>query len=296
MKIGLNEPRRHHYVPRVYLQNFAIQHQNEWKVMVKDKVKNEQYSTNIKNVAVEKDFYRTNSKEDEFYWEHYYAEQIETLISSAFGRLITACTLSVDKSCVIDNELKLKFAKIICSQLLRTKKAREMQFEIGQRTAENVLRTVRKELEGLLSDEQVNYLDNFKYDEMMNKGITLPIINENDRINRFIDYLLRRYWVVYKNANYKINPLITSDHPVIFYNTVTRETDFSSNGLGVPQTVIFFPINPELIIGLYAQEVYFNIMAELNNKMIIVDEIPFVMKLNRIQYEQCYRQTYSTFK
>lgn len=44
-----------------------------------DKTKSKLYITNIKNIAVEKDFYRVDRKEDEFYWEHYYAENIEQI-------------------------------------------------------------------------------------------------------------------------------------------------------------------------------------------------------------------------
>ena len=296
MKNGAKEPRRHHYVPRTYLKNFAIKEKNEWRIMVMDKIKNQPYSANIKDVAVEKDFYRIDSKEDEFYWEHYYAEQIESLIPTTFNKLIATCTLSVNNSNVIDAETKLKLAKIICSQLLRTKKSRESQFEIGQRTANNVLESVRKQFEGLLSNEKIAYLDNFIYDEMLNKTMSLPIINDRDRINRFVEILQNRYWVVYKNIKYNTSPLITSDHPVAFYNIITRETDFSTNGLGIPHTAIFFPINRELILGLYTQDMYFNTMFRLNNKMLIVDDVPFVMKLNRIQYEQCYRQAYFSFK
>lgn len=296
MEAGVKEPRRHHYVPRTYLKNFAVQEKNEWRIRVMDKTKNRSYMANIKDVAVERDFYRIDSKDEEFFWEHYYAEQIESLIPTTFSRVVAICTLSVNKSTVIDDETKLRLAKIICSQLLRTKKSREFQFEIGQRTANNVLDTVRKQFEGLLSDEKIDYLDNFKYDEMLNKTMCLPIINEEARIGRFIDFLLKRYWVVFKNINYNRSPLITSDHPVTFYNILTQKTDFSNNGLAIPHTAIFFPINCELVIGLYTHDIYFNTMFELNNRMLIVDDVPFVEKLNRIQYEQCYRQAYSSFR
>ncbi len=67
-----NIPRRHHYVPRVYHQNFSKKESNEWIITVLDKTKSEPYKTNIKNVAVEKDFYRVKEYVDKFYWEHYY--------------------------------------------------------------------------------------------------------------------------------------------------------------------------------------------------------------------------------
>lgn len=294
MKTRLNEPRRHHYVPRIYLQNFAIQEKNEWQIIVIDKTKKEPYITNIKNVAVEKDFYRIDNKEDEFYWEHYYAEQVEPLVSTTFSKLITIATLSVNNSCVLNDEIKSKLAKIMCSQLLRTKKSRNMQFEIGIKIANEVIEKTRKQFEEILSIEQFKYLDDFVYDDILSKSINLPIINEVDRMDRFADLLLKRYWVMYKNINYKRYPLITSDHPVVYYNIITGETDTSVNGLGVPQTTIYFPINRELVIGLYTQDMYFNTMIEMNNKMIILDDNSFIMKLNRIQYEQCYRQAYFT--
>lgn len=292
MKAGLNQPRKHHFVPRVYLKNFAFQKKDEWSVKVIDKTKNQLHKANIKDIAVEKDFYRIDSKDDEFYWEYYYSEHIESVIPATFNSLIAICTLSVDKSPVLNSDMKLKLAKIICSQLLRTKKSREMHFDIGQRVANNVITKVKEKFKRLLSEENIAYLNNFNYDDVLNKLISLPIINEEERINRFINILLERYWVVYKNVNYRISPFITSDHPVVFYNIITRETDFSNNGLGVPQIAIFFPVNRQFLIGLYTESMYFNQMFELNDKMLIVDDIPFVMKQNRIQYEQCHRQAY----
>lgn len=281
----MKEPRKHHYVPRVYLKNFTLQKKDEWYIEVIDKTKDQSYTANIKDIAAEKDFYRVNSKDDEFYWEHYYAEHIESIIPTTFNNLIAACTLSVDRSPVISSDIKLKLAKIICSQLLRTKKSRETHFKIGQSAANNVLTKVKEQFKGLLSEENMAFLNNFNYDDVLNKVISLPIINEEDRVNRFIDILLKRYWVVYKNINYIKSPFITSDHPVVFYNIITAEMGFSNNGLGIPHTAIFFPINRQLLIGLYTESMYFNQMSELNNKILIVDDIPFVMKQNRIQYE-----------
>lgn len=237
-----------------------------------------------------------DSKEDEFYWEYYYEKQIESIIFDTFQKLITTCTLSVDNSYVIDDEIKFKLAKIICSQLLRTKKAREVQFEIGKRTANNVIGKVKEQFEGLSSDELTSYLDNFNYSQKLNKEISLPIINNENRLKKLIDLLLEHNWVVYKNIKSRKIPIITSDHPVVYYNIITQETNFKNNGLGRSNTAILFPINHKLIIGLYKKDMYFNKMFKYNNKMLVIDDISFVMKLNKLQYEQCYRQAYFSFK
>ena len=261
-----------------------------------DKTKSKLYITNIKNIAVEKDFYRVDRKEDEFYWEHYYAENIEQIIFTTFKKLISVCTLSSDNSFVLDDKLKLNLAKIICSQLLRTKKAREEYFKIGKITTDSVIKKVEKEYKSLFNEEMISYLDSYDYNKKLNREISLPIINDENRLKKFINFLLQRCWVVFKNVNAKKGPIVTSDHPVIYYDILTKRTDWGKNGLGRSKTSIFFPINHKLIIGLYTKDMYYNEMSKYDNRMLVIDDIPFFMKLNRLQYEQCHRQVYFSFK
>lgn len=286
------DSRRHHYVPKTYLRFFAASRGSEWYVFVLDKSKQQPFKTNINNIAVEKDFYRVTRNSDEYFWEHYYAKIIEPLIFPTFQNLIAVCTLSLANKSVLSDEIKLDLSTIICSQLLRTKKSREMQFEIGKEISDEVIKNTKKLFRGLLGTESTLYLDNFNYDKEINNEISLPIINDEARLNRFKSLLMSRYWVVYKNIRSCEIPIITSDHPVVYYNIITRQTGFRDNGLGREETAIFFPINRELIIGLYTESMYFNVMSRFKDRLLIIDDPQFFATLNRLQCEQCFRQAY----
>lgn len=70
MKQEINkEPKRHHYVPRTYLSHFALKNRNEYQIHVMDKKTKNIFKTNIKNIAVEKDFYTVETYEDKYCWE-----------------------------------------------------------------------------------------------------------------------------------------------------------------------------------------------------------------------------------
>jgi hypothetical protein len=54
----MKEPRNHHYLPRCYLKNFSID-EKQTKIFVVDAMKKKSFDSNIKNIAVERDFNRT---------------------------------------------------------------------------------------------------------------------------------------------------------------------------------------------------------------------------------------------
>ena len=51
------EPKAQHYVPQVYLRNFAIQRKNEFYIYCFDKVTRKIFKSNVKNVAHQTGFY-----------------------------------------------------------------------------------------------------------------------------------------------------------------------------------------------------------------------------------------------
>ncbi|MBL7821230.1 MAG: DUF4238 domain-containing protein [Saprospiraceae bacterium] len=79
-----------HYVPRVYLKNFATKKKDEFYVNVYDKQSSNNFTTNIKNICSENNLYTLN-KNDHFnplIIEEAYAKYFEPLYETAYKLLV----------------------------------------------------------------------------------------------------------------------------------------------------------------------------------------------------------------
>jgi hypothetical protein len=166
---------------------------------------------------------------------------------------------------------------------------------ISKDVSEKVLDNIIKVYGNLFTKEQLEKIESYKRDDEIIKELQLEIINNKDRIDRLSLLLKDRIWIVYKNINYKICPFVTSDHPIVYFNYKNRKTDFNSNGLGITETIIYFPLNREILLALFPKNMYYTPLDDLNDRFQLLNDNAFVMKLNKAQYEQCHRQTYFTF-
>lgn len=287
----MSKPKRHHYVPRSYLKKFASG-TNKDNIIVIDKTKKETFETNIKNIASENKFYTVESEEDPLYWEYFYSSNIESEIPKLLGDVISLTNVSNHLSVVLTKDIKYELAKLMCSQLTRTRKARDYFYEIGSREKNKLFDNILKLHPIALDQEKLDLLQNFKFDEEFFKSIALPAMNDPDRIERFIEVLMDKIWVIYKNKNHRVFPFATSDHPVIMYDTLSGSIDMSDNGLAKQSTIILYPLSRDVLVALYPSNIWFSVMIEYNDKMFVLEDSTMVMNINRLQYEQCNRQMY----
>ena len=293
-KIKKKIVKNQHYVPKVYLRYFSKKVKKDYYIWVMDKNRDEPFNTNIENIASSKYFYEVNSKPDN-YWENYYCKNIESTLPKIFNNIIASATFSQNNSIILNNEVKIAMCKIILSQVSRTKKAKDFYDGIGKEITTTMIDEVYKQLDNILSKEHREILEKYRNDEDFIRTMELDTINSDSIINKSTYYLMNRVWVVYKNLNYKKCPFITSDHPVVYYNFLNSKSDLHSNGIGLDSTIIQYPINRELLLVLYPREMYFGELQKLNNKIVHIKDDDFVLKVDKLQYEQCYRQAYFTF-
>ncbi len=105
-----------HYVPRVYLKNFAIQRGKNYFVDVFDKLENRFFPTNIMNICAETHFYTlqegSSVADDVMAIENLYASEIEPMYAQAY-KLLTDDSLNQiskeQKKQVIYGVLQLHF-------------------------------------------------------------------------------------------------------------------------------------------------------------------------------------------
>ena len=289
----MGKPRKHHYVPQTYLKNFCNPDKRNF-IYVYDKRENRKFSANIKDIAEERDFYKIVDKKDEYYWEKFYSKNIESSYPNVLGTLIAICNVSVNNAVILNTELKKKLSYLICVQLLRTKKAREQVLATSKSAGEETVNALKKELPRYLSAEQREWLDKFQITEELLKSIDLEIINNRDRLTKFSMYMIDKTWIVYYNNISEKNPFITSDHPVCYYNMISKSTDFKENGLSVPATSIFFPVSTKILVCLYNKKLFWGNMKCYDGQKIEIDEEKFIKFINGIQLQQCYRQCYSS--
>lgn len=294
------EPKNQHTVSQVYLRYFAYEkNKNKSTITVFDKIEKKCLILNIASVASKKNFYTVEGIEDKLYWEKYYSEKIESRIPQIYNRFFAACKLAGKEKTVLSDSLKKELAEIIISQALRTPKYRELFNSLTKLYSEELFDEVLNSTpevysreKNLISKERLDRIKNLILIEDFNKNFGLNFANEDERIKLFIKLLMGRYWIVYKNLNYKIFPFVTSDIPVAFYNRVNNSTSFTDNGIAKSETIIFFPVNPEYLIGLYP-DTYFIRLSDQRNKCIETDDNKFIFNMNKIQDDNCIRQIYS---
>lgn len=289
-----NIVKNQHYVPKAYLRFFSRKSKEDYYIAVIDKNKDKLFMTNIENVASGKYFYEVNSKPDN-YWEEYYCKNIESSLPKIFNNIISSATISQNNSTILNKELKNALSKIIFSQISRTRKAKKFYDEIGNNIKTQIINEIYNEFDNILSKEHKKVLEKIRNDNDLIRDIELDSINSNQTLTKGTYYLMNRIWVIYKNLNYKKCPFITSDHPVVYYNFLNHKTDLKNNGIALDSTIIEYPINRELLLVLYPRQMYFGGLEKFENKIIHIKEDSFVLKADRLQYEQCYNQAYFTF-
>ena len=287
------DTKNQHVVPRAYLRYFANQNKKGYYVNVIDKKNKEPFRSNIFNVASHRYFYEVEGMPDN-YWEKEY-NKIENKIKIVFNNIITFSNLLCDRSTVLNDVLKDELCEILISQVLRAKNAREYFDKIGKDLSFNMISEIEKKLNNVLSEEHLKVLEKYKDNDDFVHQVELERFNNKRFMLKCARYLKDKVWVIYKNTNMH-NPFVSSDNPVIFYNYLNRNIGFGYNGLSRNETIIFYPLTRNLLLALYPSHLLFNGITTIANKIIYINDYSFVTKINNLQYHNCYRQVYFTFK
>lgn len=289
----MSNPIKQHYVPQVYLKFFAQKRRKVWEIIVADKKNKKPYLANVRDVAFEKNFYTVEKLgEQKYVYEKFFAEHVEPLISKSFNQLISLCTsvFSKDRDNVINKRLRSALSLIVITQLLRTPKSRAYQYDISKRIFPTALENIIEKLNPYIFPDQKERLQTLNLDDMF-KELDMSFITDIDRIKRFAEIIYNKHWIIYRNDDYKKTPFMTSDHPVVQFNMEGFSTSLEDNGIGNKNSVIHYPINPQLILAMYdKRNFFFQSMNDLDGQLVFLDikkDISYINKANQMQYEQC---------
>jgi hypothetical protein len=231
------QPKAQHYVPQVYLRNFAVQRKKEFFVCCFDKMTRKAFKPNVKNVAHQTGFYNFVTSEGE-------KASIESFFNDTETKMkfvIEALNEKPTSSTLLENRTTI--AKFFALQEVRTPIFRDVHDD-----------TVRLANERLGPD-----------------GFTFSIPTENDTkefqarflvetTDFFANTLLEMKWILVSNKTVK--PFWTSDNPIVRYNP--HKSEFVSNlGMASPGIQLHIPISPALAIIICDPLEYIDMASEL---------------------------------
>lgn len=280
-----NMIKRNHFVSRGYLRFFCNE---EEKIIVYDKKDENVYTTTVGNICVKKNIYNCIENNQEISWEDFYTE-IDRNIPKTINKIKQNCEISVIEKPLQEN-IKQELALIMVIQMLRTPERIFSQTDLYDK----ILKDFRTDLNNedvIDKEEKLKILEKYSSKEYY-KGIALRGMNIPEKLIKYVNILLDRTWVIYKNGTK--NKFITSDNPLILYNFINGNIGMK-NGIGRLDTIIIYPITPEYLIELVPKQFLLGrFFEEYNNKYIFVKEEDFINKMNKLQIDNAIRQVYGS--
>lgn len=110
--------------------------------------------------------------------------------------------------------------------------------------------------------------------------------------SRFCSALEQKTWIVFYNKIRSKTPFITSDNPVLFLDSKGKVTKINKIGIAYDNAVIFYPISPTILIGIYSPASYFGVMQRYDCRKLIIDDEKFILKVNTKLMLQSYIHTF----
>jgi hypothetical protein len=220
---------QHHYVPRFLLKNFT--RGKKPQVFVFDKSNDNQFRTNIKNIAAEKGFYDLEVGSDILTLEPGLAN-LEGSASGIINKILQEKSLKLLDECEVSI-----LAVFLAVQFVRTKEHR-LRFEyLGERLAQK-FRDMGATEENIA--QQTKSSTELPEDKLIGFKSVLGA-------NEFVPILLNKVWVLFETTNRQ--PFYISDNPLGLHNQVDHGP-YGNIGLAVRGVEIYFPISTTLCLGL----------------------------------------------
>ena len=300
--INSKEKKKQHYVPKCYLENWALPHKHQ--VYVYDKIKKTIYPSNIDDIAEERYFYDidltkvfspdelksigiTKSEielfNDRQFIENFFADNIEGDLKKQLDKFINrAETISPweIKNCFFISEKdKALFSLHLAMQFVRAK-------------------NVRTQIEGT-ADCLVQILKDMGVPSEIVDKHTLPsshlpyihggMIFDEESMEEIAHLFFSYSWTFIINKTSL--PFYTSDSP-IFTKSHIEHPFLSMNGLASPGVEVVFPISPTLLLVMCDGN-YHKHMRSKDRKGCETRQIKMVEHYNIYQAVWCERSVYS---
>lgn len=217
-----------HYVPRMYLKNFAFQRGKEYWTYCLDKYTLKQFPVNIKKIGCEKYFYEGKAEK----------QIIEKELSNLENDFSKVCEKLIESRSLLslDWKEKEKIAHFVDVQDIRTREYRENIRSLGKGVKKWLGdKSLSKNL-----DEQLKTIDTKETTRSIHANLVTDTLSGKTGTTEMI---LNMKWILFENLT--TIALWTSDQPTNRFNPIELNP-FGNLGLKSQGIQIFFPLNPTL--------------------------------------------------
>jgi len=207
----MSKPVHQHFIPKSYLNNFAINNKGKYFISAKSKENDKPLTLSTRDICVEKNLYTLTDSDNKFAIEHFYADNIDGKFPEVY-KILKDRTISE-----IDFETKVNIISVALSLYFRTPKFLNQE----NRIFEELVREAHKKSKG--GDFIIDYAGE---EIIITPNEVEQIIKEQKENNR-IKFLSQHLEAFEKFVKTKIkdviyvyhiiddSELITSDNPVL---------------------------------------------------------------------------------
>lgn len=288
---------KQHIVPKCYLDRFAELKNGKYIIgtrYVNANCEVKLFAKSTSEVGYVKNFYDVTDKEDEKHWEHFLANEIDSLFSNNLSTIISSIVLSGNGFRLTDDDVTT-LSKIVISQSVRVPESINYVLEnLYPKVAKEVKIDILNQLPEDIRNREKRIIDSIELTKQSQKESYFNYFFNEENFNKLVKILERRIWIVYFNTVSNICPFITSDNPVLVENLNDQSRiGVFRNGIANSNTCFFFPLTPSIAVVSYSKKSHINIAAEeINRRIIKIDEKKYIIMRNRRIMEQAFRHSF----
>ncbi|MEH2249481.1 DUF4238 domain-containing protein [Nostoc sp.] len=308
----MNNVKQQHSVPQCYLKNFA----NEDTLFVLDKIKKSIYQSHVRNVAKQRYFYdfpdsflpkELRDKTKNQLIEHDLSK-VESRLREVL-KIIIDCLEEIEKNnlfysfVVIEEEAKKKFSAFLALQLVRTTMLRRQIREMFQSLVDH-----KKKLDQALLKNNINIQEfNFPCPKSSSNSIyfhdLLKVGIEEDSIAQHLFYISN---ILDQGSDSEISKILSSHIWLFGVNSTSISLWTSDNPIAIKPHEDFGSVlashGVQIVYPISSKHLLIMFESSFWNKFKSFDGMSFplseddVKSYNKLQANQCCRQTYSSKK
>ena len=287
--------KKQHIVPKRYLDRFATEIDGKPIIGTRFIEKNKPllFKKPTADVGYVKNFYDVSDKEDEKYWEHFFAHKFDSLYGTAMENIISAITLSRNNAIVLSDKDKETLAELMVAQMFREPDSVEHAKQICARILAQAKNELSLVLPGSLQQQPMKQIDNMGKNPKWAKEQFFNHLFKPENFAIYCALLKNGIWVVYVNSCRAELPFVTSDNPVLVEGIGKAEKGLFYNGLANPSTCFFYPLSPTIAVANYQRTGIVGFIADkLDGRKIILDDKKYIMNKNIKIMEQAYHHSF----
>lgn len=283
-----------HIVPKRYLDRFGTKGRKATMIGTRMLKKGQVnfFIAATDDVGYIKDYYDVTDKDDPKYWEHFFANTIDTLCGRDMENIIAKVTLSQKNATVLSLPDKEALSRVIVAQLMRIPQSIDY---VTRHIYPSVTKQVKQEAASLLPpfllEKYGEQIRNIEFSKQYQKELVLNHAFEPKNFDRYCKILQNDFWIVYVTVLRDKMPFVTSDNPVLVEGI--GKTELFSNGLVSPTTCIFYPLSPAIAVAIYSRNGMLGVAADkYDGKKVEIDEMQYIGAKNAKIIDQAHLHSF----